>query len=82
MRFGRLVARSFIGPCFLCLEILVPFYISLSLRMENTQAARKFDIPYPTFVLYANRVNNMLGPSADGGSGNHLMANGTFTFLN
>jgi len=50
--------------------------------MENTQAARKFDIPYPTFVLYANRVNNMLGPSADGGSGNHLMANGTFTFLN
>jgi hypothetical protein len=28
-----------------------------------TQAARKHDIPYPTFVLYANRVHNMLGPS-------------------
>ena len=27
------------------------------------QAARKHDIPYPTFVLYANRVHNMLGPS-------------------
>ena len=26
------------------------------------QSARKFDIPYPTFVLYANRVHNMLGP--------------------
>lgn len=31
-----------------------------------SQAARKYDIPYPTFVLYANRVHNMLGPS-DGG---------------
>lgn len=30
---------------------------------------RKYDIPYPTFVLYANRVHNMLGPSADGGAG-------------
>ncbi|KAL2745828.1 protein bric-a-brac 1-like [Vespula maculifrons] len=28
----------------------------------------KYDIPYPTFVLYANRVHNMLGPSADGGA--------------
>lgn len=28
-----------------------------------SQAARKYDIPYPTFVLYANRVHNMLGPS-------------------
>ncbi|XP_045025908.1 protein bric-a-brac 1 isoform X2 [Daphnia magna] len=35
--------------------------------LSLSQAARKFDIPYPTFVLYANRVNNMLGPSADGG---------------
>lgn len=32
-----------------------------------SQAARKYDIPYPTFVLYANRVHNMLGPSMDGG---------------
>lgn len=32
-----------------------------------SQAARKYDIPYPTFVLYANRVHNMLGPSLDGG---------------
>lgn len=30
-----------------------------------SQAARKYDIPYPTFVLYANRVHNMLGPSTD-----------------
>ena len=29
----------------------------------HSQAARKFDIPYPTFVLYANRVHNMLGPT-------------------
>lgn len=33
-----------------------------------SQAARKYDIPYPTFVLYANRVHNMLGPSIEGGS--------------
>ncbi|XP_043208080.1 protein bric-a-brac 1-like [Amphibalanus amphitrite] len=30
-----------------------------------SQAARKYDIPYPTFVLYANRVHNLLGPSVD-----------------
>ncbi|EEB18105.1 bric-A-brac, putative [Pediculus humanus corporis] len=36
--------------------------------LSLSQAARKFDIPYPTFVLYANRVHNMLGPSADGGA--------------
>ncbi|XP_077301303.1 protein bric-a-brac 1-like isoform X11 [Arctopsyche grandis] len=34
--------------------------------LSLSQAARKYDIPYPTFVLYANRVHNMLGPSADG----------------
>ena len=37
--------------------------------LSLSQAARKYDIPYPTFVLYANRVHNMLGPSADGCSG-------------
>ncbi|XP_026832193.1 protein bric-a-brac 2 isoform X2 [Drosophila erecta] len=36
--------------------------------LSLSQAARKFDIPYPTFVLYANRVHNMLGPSLDGGA--------------
>ncbi|XP_068626393.1 protein bric-a-brac 1-like isoform X2 [Battus philenor] len=36
--------------------------------LSLSQAARKYDIPYPTFVLYANRVHNMLGPSADGGA--------------
>ncbi|XP_022225027.2 protein bric-a-brac 2 isoform X2 [Drosophila obscura] len=36
--------------------------------LSLSQAARKFDIPYPTFVLYANRVHNMLGPSLDGGT--------------
>lgn len=36
--------------------------------LSLSQAARKYDIPYPTFVLYANRVHNMLGPSMDGGS--------------
>jgi len=40
--------------------------------LSLSQAARKYDIPYPTFVLYANRVHNMLGPSADGGSGKYL----------
>ncbi|XP_075161252.1 bric a brac 1 [Haematobia irritans] len=35
--------------------------------LSLSQAARKYDIPYPTFVLYANRVHNMLGPSIDGG---------------
>lgn len=41
--------------------------------LSLSQAARKYDIPYPTFVLYANRVHNMLGPSADGGSGKYLL---------
>ncbi|XP_017066395.1 protein bric-a-brac 2 isoform X2 [Drosophila eugracilis] len=36
--------------------------------LSLSQAARKYDIPYPTFVLYANRVHNMLGPSLDGGA--------------
>lgn len=36
--------------------------------LSLSQAARKYDIPYPTFVLYANRVHNLLGPSADGGA--------------
>uniref|UniRef100_A0A8D8NFH9 Protein bric-a-brac 1 n=2 Tax=Culex pipiens TaxID=7175 RepID=A0A8D8NFH9_CULPI len=36
--------------------------------LSLSQAARKYDIPYPTFVLYANRVHNMLGPSIDGGT--------------
>lgn len=40
--------------------------------LSLSQAARKYDIPYPTFVLYANRVHNMLGPSVDGGSGKYL----------
>lgn len=34
--------------------------------LSLSQAARKYDIPYPTFVLYANRVHAMLGPSIDG----------------
>lgn len=38
--------------------------VTLSLSL---QAARKYDIPYPTFVLYANRVHNLLGPSAEPG---------------
>ena len=36
--------------------------------LSLSQAARKHDIPYPTFVLYANRVHNMLGPSVRDGS--------------
>lgn len=36
--------------------------------LSLSQAARKYDIPYPTFVLYANRLHNMLGPSIDGGT--------------
>lgn len=36
--------------------------------LSLSQAARKYDNPYPTFVLYANRVHNMLGPSIDGGA--------------
>jgi len=37
--------------------------------LSLSQAARKHDIPYPTFVLYANRVHNMLGPSIINGLG-------------
>ena len=37
--------------------------MKIMLIMIHSQAARKFDIPYPTFVLYANRVHNMLGPT-------------------
>ena len=37
--------------------------------LSLSQAARKHDIPYPTFVLYANRVHNMLGPSPLNGYG-------------
>ena len=36
--------------------------------LSLSQAARKHDIPYPTFVLYANRVHNMLGPSVNDGT--------------
>ena len=36
--------------------------------LSLSQAARKHDIPYPTFVLYANRVHNMLGPSVFNGT--------------
>ncbi len=36
--------------------------------LSLSQAARKHDIPYPTFVLYANRVHNMLGPSVSDGT--------------
>lgn len=51
--------------------------------LSLSQAARKYDIPYPTFVLYANRVHNMLGPSADGGSGklSLLLGNQKIFFL-
>uniref|UniRef100_A0A6A7G0H3 Protein bric-a-brac 1-like n=2 Tax=Hirondellea gigas TaxID=1518452 RepID=A0A6A7G0H3_9CRUS len=35
--------------------------------LSLSQAARKYDIPYPTFVLYANRVHNLLGPSNEPG---------------
>lgn len=49
--------------------------------LSLSQAARKYDIPYPTFVLYANRVHNMLGPSADGGSGNSYLINKKFAFI-
>ena len=38
-------------------------------KLISFQAARKHDIPYPTFVLYANRVHNMLGPSPLNGYG-------------
>ncbi|CAG0885964.1 unnamed protein product [Cyprideis torosa] len=34
--------------------------------LSLSQAARSHDIPYPTFVLYANRVNNQLGPPPEG----------------
>ena len=46
------------------------YFLGLSL----SQAARKHDIPYPTFVLYANRVHNMLGPSIT--NGNHTVGAG------
>jgi hypothetical protein len=36
--------------------------------LSLSQAARKHVIPYPTFVLYANRVHNMLGPSINDGT--------------
>jgi hypothetical protein len=49
--------------------------------LSLSQAARKYDIPYPTFVLYANRVHNMLGPSADGGAGNFHLVLKFFTIL-
>jgi len=42
--------------------------------LSLSQAARKHDIPYPTFVLYANRVHNMLGPSIT--NGNHTVGAG------
>ena len=44
------------------------------LGLSLSQAARKHDIPYPTFVLYANRVHNMLGPSIN--NGNHTVGAG------
>ena len=44
------------------------------LGLSLSQAARKHDIPYPTFVLYANRVHNMLGPSIT--NGNHTVGAG------
>ena len=69
--------------CTVYLSIFLSFYLSLSLSLSlylsiylsiyeilniNTaKAARKHDIPYPTFVLYANRVHNLLGPSAING---------------
>lgn len=55
--------------------------------LSLSQAARKHDIPYPTFVLYANRVHNMLGPSISGGgmdtvgSGNMNLGKQRFEFL-
>lgn len=48
--------------------------------LSLSQAARKYDIPYPTFVLYANRVHNMLGPSADGGAGMFTLSTVTSDF--
>ena len=43
--------------------------------LSLSQAARKHDIPYPTFVLYANRVHNMLGPSLSNGSHSNVGGN-------
>lgn len=52
--------------------------------LSLSQAARKYDIPYPTFVLYANRVHNMLGPSNDSsaGSGNQKCIIPFLTYFN
>ena len=47
--------------------IKFPCFIKFILTCLVFQAARKYDIPYPTFVLYANRVHNLLGPSAEPG---------------
>lgn len=44
--------------------------------LSLSQAARRHDIPYPTFVLYASRVHNMLGPSLDGSSDNRPKTRG------
>jgi hypothetical protein len=52
--------------------------------LSLSQAARKHDIPYPTFVLYANRVHNMLGPSMTNGSssmGGNISLGNLKTFL-
>lgn len=50
--------------------------------LSLSQAARKYDIPYPTFVLYANRVHNMLGPSIDGGAGEFVNHNNYYIYCN
>jgi len=50
--------------------------------LSLSQAARKFDIPYPTFVLYANRVHNMLGPSSDGSGANGKQLSNLNTNIN
>ena len=50
-------------PTFTFTDITLTFPLECKKRRINFQAARKFDIPYPTFVLYANRVHNMLGPT-------------------
>ena len=44
-------------------------FVPINEIIYSLQAARKHDIPYPTFVLYANRVHNMLGPSPLNGYG-------------
>jgi hypothetical protein len=37
-------------------------------NLSLSRSARMFEIPYPTFVLYANKLHNLLGPSAGGGN--------------